>query len=154
MKIRTKIIVVFISLITIAACKKKENNLSKIPAIKFVFVTPEVKAGSSRDTVFIDFTFADGDANIQTDGTSENIFISNTRDSLKFDQAMPNIPDAYKDPAIGFQGLCRVRIEASFLQITDTAATKDSLQFKIKLRDEAGNFSNEIITPVVYLLKP
>jgi hypothetical protein len=127
--------------------------MSKIPALIFVSSTPEVKAGSSKDTVKILFKFEDGDANIATDGNEVNLFVSNTRDTDRFDAPLPPVDQSFKDPVYGFKGMCQLNYPAAFLLLRDTLIEKDSLQFKITLKDQAGNISNEITTPMVYLNK-
>lgn len=149
---RSKIIVALLLTIAFAACRKG-NTMSKIPVLAYLSSTQNVKAGSSADTVFIDFRLEDGDADITTNNEDINLFISNTRDTDKYDCPLPLIDDALKDPATGFKALCIVRIPAAFLLLRDTAQTMDSVQFILKVKDEAGNMSNEIITKPVYLKK-
>lgn len=152
MKWVNKLLLSLMFIFFFTACKK-ENNKSKIPVLTFSSVTPEVKAGSSKDTVKIRFQFEDGDADIATDDTTVNLFIANTRDTVIYEYPMPYVPNAYKDPQQGIKGTALITIEAAYLLLRDTSMQKDSLQFKITLKDEAGNLSNEMITPVVYLLK-
>ena len=135
-----------------AACRKG-NKLSKTPVLTFLSSTEEVEAGSSADTVIIGFRLEDGDADIRTDGQTANLFISNTRDTNKYEYPLPKIGDEFKDATTGLRASCVVRIPAAFLLLRDTSMVKDSLQFKLSIEDEAGNRSNEIITPQIYLLK-
>lgn len=147
-----KIIVALLLTVAFAACRKG-NTMSKIPVLVYLTSTEKVKAGSSADTVFIDFRLEDGDADIATNGEDINLFISNTRDTDKYDCPLPYIGDEFKDPAIGLKATCIVRIPAAFLLLKDTTNILDSVQFKLMIKDEAGNMSNEIITKSVYLKK-
>jgi hypothetical protein len=152
MKWNNYLLLLLSAFLMITACKKK-NKMSKVPVLTFNSITREVKAGSSEDTVKIGFQFQDGDADIATDDTTPNLIIANTRDTVVYRYPMPFIPDAYKDPQQGMKGIAVITLEAAFLLLRDTSMTKDSLQFKITLKDNAGNVSNELITPMVYLLK-
>lgn len=150
---RSKItLTLLVCIIAFAACRKG-NTMSKIPVLFYLSSTKEVKAGSSEDTVFIDFRLEDGDADITTDGEKINLFISNTRDTNKYDYPLPFIGDEFKDPTMGLKATCIVRIPAGFLLLRDTLMTKDSIQFKLKVQDKAGNMSNDIETEQIYLKK-
>ncbi len=149
---KAKLLIILFSLVAIVGCKK-ENKRSKIPSLTFLAMTPEVRAGNSEDTVKISLKFEDGDADIRTDGQEDNILISNTRDTQRYDYPMPEIGNEFKDPDVGFKGLALIQLPAAFFLLRDTAMTRDSLKFKITLKDEAGNLSNEIITPTLYLNK-
>lgn len=147
-----KIILVLFVAALIGACKKKDATI-KVPTIKLIYASDSVTSGSSKDTVKISFEFEDGDADIVTDGKTLNIFVSNTRDTNKFNYPFPYIDDAFKDPTSGFKGTCMIRIPAAFILIDDPNVQKDSTQFMVKIKDAANHFSNEIITPKVFLLK-
>lgn len=136
----------------LAACKK-ENKMSKIPFIKLMTTTDSVRAGNSKDTVRIIFQFEDGDADIKTDGQTVNIFVSNTRDTSHFNYPFPYIDEAYKGNGTGFKGTATIKIPAAFLLLRDPFMSIDSVGFSVLIQDAAGNKSNELHTPLVYLLK-
>ena len=138
--------------VVFSACRKG-NNKSKIPVLSYLSSTEEVKAGNSEDTIFISFRLEDGDADIITNGRDINLFITNTLDTIDYDYPLPFIGDQFKDPTMGLQATCVVRLLAAFFPMRDTMMVKDSVQFSLKVQDGAGNMSNEITTKYVYLKK-
>lgn len=134
-----------------ASCKKN-TNVSKIPAISFRSMDPaSVKAGSDT-TVLIKFNFEDGDGDIGF-GTP-NLFFRDSRDTIWAPFLIPNIPDRF-NPEAGLKGIIQVEYEAAFLLLRNDSLHKDydTLHWDIYMKDKAGNESNIITTPDLYLYK-
>lgn len=121
--------------------------------------------GFGNDSVAITFTFTDGDGDLGFEDKGEkSIFLTDTRDNVE------KLP--YSIPFVGLQGVgngisgditivfansstCCIYPPDSGRIPCDTSfrvpKTFDTLSFKIKIRDRAGHFSNEIETDPIYL---
>ena len=141
----------------LAACKKG-NNWSKTPNITLKQLAPNtVRAGNSEDTVFVSFSYTDGDADLGVDPQSGfyDIYMKDSRDTTVFRYLFPPIEDDMRDPDRGMEGTFTVFVHAAFLlprQDSLHLATGDTLQYELYIRDRAGHESNRIITPDIYLL--
>jgi hypothetical protein len=138
------------------ACKK-ENTLPKAPQITFLSALPNsVKQGNSEDSINISFSFMDGDADLGNDrlGTVYDIFLTHSKDTaLDFKTFLPEIPEEMKDPEKGFEGTATVVLNAAFFLIPDSTKNADTFRYEIYIRDRAGNESNHITTPDLYLVR-
>ena len=142
-----------------AACKKKSNSMSPIPAIGFLSMTPDsLKAASGEDSVFITFHLTDGDADLGNNpsGTNKDVFFIDSRDTstVFYSSFFPNIPGEIKDPTVGIEGTCTVFINSAFLMSRPDSIHQtlgDTLHFIIYIKDVAGHESNRITTPNLYL---
>ena len=144
--------VLFLLILTImSACKKSEQG-SKIPNITFLSLLPNtVKAGSSKDTIWVSLKLVDGDGDVVS---QSKVFLIDSRDSSILDYAFPEIdPPTLVDPRKGFDGFFSVGVLAAFLNIEDSTKTADTLQYEMYFVDDSGNESNRIITPSIHLTK-
>ncbi len=147
---------VFIALLFtgFVACKK-ESSKSKVPKITFQSLVPNtVKSGSSRDTIGISFKFEDGDADLGNDRGSANfdIFLTDIRDTTQvFKYFLPEIPEQMKDPSKGLEGSATVVLQAAFLVLDSLHKNGDTLHYELYIKDKAGNESNRLITPDIYV---
>ena len=141
-----------ILLLFAAGCTKK-SNLSEVPKITFKSLNPQVlRAGSSTDATLISFTFEDGDGDIGF-GT-RNLYLIDSRDSNEVAMIIPTVPKEYS-PDKGLKGTIEIIYLAAWLSLRpDTNhLTKDTMRWKIYMKDEAGHVSNEIYTDSLYLFK-
>jgi hypothetical protein len=155
-----KRLVVFIMLVSLFAvsCKKK-NNLSKIPQLSFLDMLPDsIKAGSPADTLFIYFGFKDGDADLgnkNPNGTDYDIYFNDKRFDTGYQgYFFPSIDPSIEDPNQGISGTGVFKmLGANIEPRTDSIHKKlgDTTVYEIYIKDRAGNKSNHILTPAVYI---
>lgn len=130
----------------------KNANLSKIPAITFRSMEPRSVQAGGDSTVVVKINFEDGNGDIGF-GTP-NLFFRDSRDTVWVPFLIPNIPDRF-NPEMGLKGVIQVEYDAAFLLLrSDSAHTNnDTLHWDIFMKDQAGDSSNVITTPDVYLFK-
>lgn len=141
-----------IVLVLLAGCTRK-STLSEVPKITFNSLNPQVvRAGSSTDATVISFTIEDGDGDIGF-GT-RNLYLTDSRDENQVAMIIPTIPKEYS-PQKGLKGNVEIIYLAAWLSLRpDTNhLTRDTLQWKIFMKDEAGHTSNTIYTDSLYLFK-
>ena len=143
--------------IAFASCKK-ESNLSKVPKIDFKFMFPDsLTSGNSGDTIYIQFSLEDGDADLGHDpNQTENydIYIKDARVDTFTGYFFPKIDDFIKNPAKGIQGDCYFLVLGTFTFVRDDSihvTLGDTTQYEIYIKDLAGNESNRITTGPVYI---
>lgn len=141
-----------ILLLLVAGCTRK-STLSEVPKITFNSLNPQVlRAGSSTEATQISFTVEDGDGDIGF-GT-RNLYLVDSRDESEVAMIIPTIPQEYQ-PQKGLKGTVEVIYLAAWLSLRpDTNhLTRDTLRWKIYIKDEAGHTSNTIYTDSLYLFK-
>lgn len=111
----------------------------------------------SADSLAITFSFTDGDGDLGFEDNEGSVFLVDTRDGFE------KLP--YSIPFVGLQGVGNgisgeitvVLANSQTCCIYDilppctVAAGQDTLSFKIRIKDRAGHFSNEIETAPIYL---
>jgi hypothetical protein len=144
-------------IIVCASCAKTNKN--KVPKITFTTLVPNtVKAGSTDDVITIAFQFEDGDGDIDSLGPAvgSRIVVSTNRkvDSLEepVEYPFPHIPDPLRGPAGEIKGGAVLHVLAAHL-LLDSTQTADTFQYSLYITDVAGNKSNTITTPEVYLTR-
>jgi hypothetical protein len=149
---------ILLFLLFAVACKKK-NNLSKIPQISFLEMLPDsIKAGSSADTLFIYFDFKDGDADLgnkDPNGKDYDIYFNDKRFDTGYQgYFFPSIDASIEDASLGISGTGVFKmLAANIAPRTDSIHKNfgDTTYYEIYIKDRAGNISNHINTPVVYI---
>lgn len=124
---------------------KKQVEISKVPAIKFISMTPS-SALKNSDKVVITFEFTDGDGDLG-DNTpdAKNLFCTDSRNSVTYEYRIPQLaPDnaniiikgnqAFELPAQGF---------------IDDSHSSETATYSIYIKDRQGNQSNTIISDVL-----
>lgn len=151
-------IAIFIVLLSVLSSCKKKTKGSVIPSISFIDLKPNtVHSGRSEDTVFIRFNVSDGDGDIgSTSGSTEaSISVKDSRDTKENPYYFPAIPKEILATGGGVTGECTLKIYASLFLIArpDLVHAKgDTLHYDIYVKDKAGNKSNVIVTPDIYIL--
>ena len=148
--------IVFLALLGLVACKK-ENKLPKVPHISSLSVGPTtVKQCSNKDSIAITFRIQDGDADLgveQAPGSNDIYMTSSNPAMPDFNGYLPDIPEEMKDPDKGFEGTATVIVSAAFLPIEDSLRNADTFHYEIYIKDRAGNESNRLITPDIYVVR-
>ncbi len=142
-------------LFVIASCEK--NNVSNTPAISLQYFGPEF-VKMSLDTVFLQFSFTDGNADLGNDSTSKkyDIYIKDFRYDTGFvGYYFPSIDKSIEDAKKGLSGTCLFEFFAPQIlnARTDSVHTKfgDTTHFEFYIMDRAGNTSNHITTGTVIM---
>ena len=138
-----------------AACEK--NTVSKIPAISLEYFGPDI-VKMSADTVFLEFAFTDGNADLGNDpnGTRYDIYIKDFRYDTGFvGYFFPSIDKSIEDAKKGLSGECLFEFFAPQIlnARTDSIHTKygDTTHFEFYIMDRAGDTSNHITTGSVIM---
>jgi len=120
-----------------------------------------VQSGSPTDTVFIAFSFSDGDADLGNN-PNDTIYDVYLRDS-RYDTPgstftgyfFPPIDQTIENPDNGISGTAVFKQLAAFLlprQDSNHIKNGDTLYFELYIRDRAGHNSDTIKTTNLYLL--
>ena len=138
---------IILSCVLFFSCEK--NTVSKIPHISLNGSWPDViKTG--YDTAFVQFAFADGDADVGVDTVSAVYIKDNRFDSAGYVKyEFPDIDAAIEDPKKGLTGTATV-----LLLLPPPAPRSDTLHtlhgdtttFELYMTDRANNQSNHITT--------
>lgn len=118
------------------------------PVIEFKSIAPtDVREG--RDSIILGFTFTDGDGDLglpQSD-TTNDVLIQDIR------VGFPPIDYNYRMQVITPDGRNKAISGEIFITIPNTfrrpGVEVDTLYYNVRIKDRAGNFSNEVQTPQV-----
>lgn len=144
--------------------KPPEYPVEPIIAFKSMLKNTMKQNGLGSDSLVITFTFTDGDGDLGFEDNSKSIFLVDTRDDVE------KLP--YSIPFVGLQGVgngISGEITVKFANsqtcciydpntgvppcdVKDAPELRDTLSFRIRIKDRAGHFSNEIETDPIYLL--
>ncbi|MEN8787759.1 MAG: hypothetical protein ABF264_03435 [Flavobacteriales bacterium] len=145
-KILLKLILFLLSL-SIFGCKKDEKY-SEIPEIEFVSLTPNSTTEFSQNIV-LKLTYKDGDGDIgHEDPDVYALFVKDSR--------LPQADEYHVKPltppeqTLQIEGELTVRLSSIFVLGSDST---ESTKYRVKLRDRAGNWSNEIETSSIQVSK-
>lgn len=151
------------------ACVKPPDYPQE-PVIRFESMSKNVlKQGANKeDSLQISFSYTDGDGDLgfERDEDPADVFVSDSRDpSLQFQYKLP-----YVDPVGAGNGIsgditisvptsCCIYILATTPDTIKVACnqaanyiSRDTLTYKIRIRDRAGHFSNTIETEPITLI--
>lgn len=139
-------------------CFKKEV-CSKTPAIEFGSLSKNTMRQGGMDTFIIRIKFKDGDGDLgnnDTSPTAKNVFIVDSRDG--FSPYPINLKPFSLVAGECVNGTMDFILESSCCvdqygqPCAAAQATRDTLQYLITIKDAAGNMSNQIKTPDIYLI--
>jgi hypothetical protein len=127
------------------SCDKPPSN---IPFLEFVSVSKSFMLQNSGDSLFLVFSFTDGDGNLGSD-TSDNIFVKDSRNGLNI--ATYKMPDylGSNPNNISRSGEVTVVVYAQCCIYPDSSSCHSStlfpertMKYQIQIVDNNGNFSN------------
>ena len=115
-----------------------------------------IMAGSSKDTVNIQFHLQDGDADLGNDPNSTNydLYIKDSRYDTFQGYFFPPIASQVEDPKKGLEGICTFQMLAALIiprQDSIHIKQGDTASFELYITDRAGHKSNHITTPKLYI---
>lgn len=138
----------------VTSCKKTKNN-NKLPVITLQGLDSNtVVSGSSEDTVFIRFQVVDGDGDIAHDkvpNAEHDIYITDSRTGEVLKYYYPDIPAGTINPEEGVNAFVTLKVLAAFIETRLDHPLGDTLTYDLYVKDKAGNQSNILTTPKVYI---
>ncbi len=157
MKVWSRLLLCTLCIFCIFSCKKSSN--SPIPFLSLIRLSPDtVKIGTLTDTVYVTFHFSDGDGDLGNDPArgEYDIYMADNRgadlDTLRF--LFPEIPADAIDPVDGIKGEGSLAVGGSLIRLrSDTLHQNngDTVRYRMWIRDRAGNNSNLVDLPPVYI---
>lgn len=131
------------------ACKKDEDPtggiIGPVPELALLNVSPTNVVALEDSIVFmVEYTDGDGDLGFQ-DADSMSIFLTDIR--IPITEGYHLSPLAPIGSGITIQGVLPVVLDRTIL--VDPTATSETVEFEIKIKDRAGNWSNTIVSPPI-----
>ncbi len=138
-----KIVALFVISVSLYSCKKAED-ISPIPEIEFVSVTPQ-NIQEYADSLVFTISYRDGDGDLgENTTTAENFFLADSRNNVIYKFRIPQLsPD---NSAIAISGNLNVTLANT--AIIDGSASQ-TFSYSIYVKDRAGNQSNTVTTSSV-----
>lgn len=131
--------VFILCIVCIFSCKKKE--VVQNPSITFVDISPS-KIVQFKEPVFIRFSYTDPDGDVGED--NPDTYSLEIRDSRLKDADYYHIPPlSPPSTSLNISGELKIRINKIFLIGN---SKQETTSFRVRIKDKAGNWSNEITT--------
>ena len=81
-----------------------------------------------------------------------DVFLKDSRDHNETGFPFPDIPNELKNASNGITAFATVKINAGlFLQLRQDRPDGDTLYYEVYIKDRAGNMSNKLSTPLIYI---
>ena len=139
---------IFLLLIALIFSCKKEEAYSTTPLIEFVSLSPSTTNEFSSDVKLV-ISYKDGDGDIGTeDPDTYSLYVKDAR--------LPRADEFHVQPlsppgsSIQIEGDLNIKIPGLFVLGSDST---EKTTFTVKLKDRAGNWSNEITTSTITITK-
>lgn len=127
---------------------KKEEKYSEVPEIEFVSLTPSSTSEFSQNIV-LKLTYKDGDGDIgNEDPDIYSLYVKDSR--LPRADEYHVKPLTPPDQNLQIEGELTIRLSGIFILGSDST---ESTKFTVKLKDRAGNWSNEVVTSSIKVSK-
>lgn len=145
-KISGLIILYFLTIIV--SCKKEPTEISDVPEITFVSVTPNA-VKEFQDSLIFTISYKDGDGDLgEKSPDVKNLFLTDSRIGITYSYRIQQLaPDGAN---IAIQGNLNTVLKN--IAITDSS-NQQQATFSIYVIDRAGNKSNTINSSVVMISK-
>jgi hypothetical protein len=142
------------SFLALASCFQAPKY-SNIPEIEFRGIRSSSFPAGQLDSVVLVFGFKDGDGDLgrrNNNDTVPNVFLTDRRFNLIDSQSfnIPNIPQRGSVPDISGEVEINL-LSKMFCNPLTPGIPFDTIIFDLRVRDRAGNFSNEISTTPIIL---
>ncbi len=141
-----KICFVILLFLVITGCKKDDVDLSNIPAISFLSISPS-SATEYSDKVIIKIHYEDGDGDLgeNKDGV-KNCFVTDNRNGVVYTYRIKQLaPDG---TSIAIAGDLNIDIGG---QILTDSSSQQSATYSLYLVDRSGNKSNTLTTSSIVI---
>lgn len=152
---RSALAAITASAFAFSACQK-EITASEIPAITYKVLTPleytydrTPTPGQPSDTTYMYFDFVDGDGDLGAKDDNDRtlyvqLFDQRPTDTVEINYTLPFITPPGDRKAI--RGEIRLALTGI---IVPPGLTSQKATYRLRIRDRAGNWSNEIKTPAL-----
>lgn len=137
----------FVLLILILiSCKKKDEDINPVPVIELISITPQTIM-QFRDSVILTLKYKDEDGDLGAESPDEDVL--EIKDSRLLNPDYYHIaPLSPLGKKLKVEGSIQVRLNNMFLLGNGTT---EPATLTIKIKDRAGNWSNELITPAIMI---
>ena len=127
------------------SCKKKSGEeISKEPSIEFIAVSA-VKVEQFKDTVTVSLKYKDNNGDLGFESPDEYaLYVKDSR--LNNPDWYHVSPQAPLNKELFIEGELRIKLKPLFLLGN---SKQETITYTIKIKDREGNWSNQIITPVI-----
>lgn len=144
-------------ILLMSACNKSRNINGNQPRITFESLSADSIQIPGSESLLLRFAFVDGDGDLVVKRTSgkRDIYLKDSRDTA-YDLSfyLPAETIEYANAKTGVSGTCDIQIPAAFLELRPNRLKRDTLIYEYYLVDKAGNESNHLKTPPIYLIAP
>jgi hypothetical protein len=129
-------------------CKKDAKEISDIPEIKLIEVTP-TQIREYKDKVVFNIYYKDGNGDIgENKDAVKNLFITDSRNSITYQLRVKQLAPDGADVAI--EG--NLMVELNNAAILDGSSSQ-AVVYSIYLKDRAGNASNTVSSTGIRVVK-
>lgn len=134
--------ILFLSSLVILGCDNRLDEISEIPEIELLQVTPS-SVNAFEDEIVFEVRYTDGDGDLGSNVDQDrNVFIRDERLSVIHEFRLKQLaPDGASVP---ITGTFNVTLPSTIR--VDSTATTESVVFALYVTDRAGNTSNEVIS--------
>ena len=142
---RIELIIIVASLV-LASCKKDENEITVYPEILFESISHS-EVVQFENNVSISFSYKDGDGDLgYQDPDTYSLRIKDARlEDYDWFHIPPLTPDLLP---LNIEGTFTVELQPLFLLGN---GNQETTTFTLQVKDRAGNWSNQLVTPVVLI---
>jgi len=159
---KASIILILSLVVLLASCTKEPNWYPDEPQIYHLSTRPNtINLNDTAGRVTIELKFTDGDGDIGRDSKEEtySIYVRDSRDTVTsqdytFRYPFPYIEDYMRPKKGGLEGFVTLNLDRNYFSVKDSlhlALRKDTVAFKIYIRDDAGHVSNIAETTPIYI---
>jgi hypothetical protein len=139
----------FLLIFSFWGCDKYQSD---IPRITFISNSKSILTQNNQDSTFVKFSFEDGDGDVGND-TTDNIFIRDARNGqIIVRKRIPNFANttSYKEGELTLviKSPCCIYPDGSSCY-PNSNIPNDKTRLLIQMKDNAGNWSNEISSPEI-----
>jgi hypothetical protein len=130
------------------SCSKKEE-ISNIPEIEFISVTPATVT-QFQDSLNFRISYKDGDGDLgENNDTVKNVFLTDSRNNVTYKYRLQEL--APLASSISIQGYVNIKLNS--VGLLDENADQETATYSIYIKDRAGNSSNTVTSSVVTITK-
>lgn len=139
----------FLGVITLVASCSKKEEISNIPEIEFVSVTPATVT-QFKDSLVFRISYRDGDGDLGENNDSvKNVFLTDSRNNVTYKYRLQELAPVASN--ISIQGY--VNLKLSSVGLINENADQETATYSIFIKDRAGNSSNTVTSSVVTITK-